>query len=147
MDTTRTDQKNDRKDTILERPSRLAAESNDAQARRGLIPAVIGLGVDVTEDAVTGAIGLVDDVRRETRQAVVASLDFADTLSKSVVGIGRRTVDRFDRLAIDVLTGAERVAVGTLAGLRSIAVNASALADQAARQVVGARNDTSVASA
>ena len=141
-----TDQKNDRKrDTILEKSGRVPAESADQ--RRGLIPSVIGLGVDVTEDALTGAIGLVDDVRRESRQALVATIDFAESLSKAVLGLGRRTVERVDRIAVDVLTGSERVTVATLGGLRSLTNNASALADQAARSIVGARNDGSVASA
>src|SRR6185295_12166881 len=112
-----------------------AAETNDAQARRGLIPSVFGLGIDVTEDAITGVIGLADDVRRETRSAVSATLDFADNIAKSFVGLGRRTVERMDRLAVDVLGGTERVAVGTLSGLRQLTNSASALADQATRSV------------
>jgi len=146
METTRTDnEKKDRKDNLLERPSRggAAAETVDAQARRGLIPAVFGLGIDITEDAITGVIGLADDVRRETRSAVSATLDFADNIAKSFVGLGRRTVERVDRLAVDVLGGTERVAVSTLSGLRSLTHSASALADQATRSVVGTRDNAS----
>jgi hypothetical protein len=139
METT-TESKNNRNDKIVERANRVSASETN-EARRGLIPAVLGFGVDVTEDAVTGAIGFADDVRRETRQAVVATIDFAESLSKAMLGIGRRTVERVDRLATDVLGGSEKVALGTIAGLRSISNNASALADQASRSIVGARHD------
>ncbi len=128
-------------DPITERPQRLRRDAEDGQARRGLIPTIVGLGVDVTEDGITGALGLADDVRRETRQLVVSSLDFADSVVRAFTGIGRRTVERFDHFTVDVLTGSERVAISTLSGLRSLTHNASALADAAARQVVGARGD------
>ena len=142
MATTNSDsQKSGALDPNLERKHRIAREETDGQARRGLIPAVIGLGVDVTEDAITAGLGFADDARRETRQAVVATLDFAETVVRSVVGVGRRAVDRIDRLTIDTLGGAERVAIGTLAGIRSVTLNASALVDQATRSVVGTRND------
>jgi hypothetical protein len=137
---TRTDSDKKSKDggTLIERPQRTQVS---AEPRRGFIPAVFGLGIDVSEDAITGVIGLVDDVRRESRAAVSATIDFADSLGKSFVGLGRRTVERVDRLAVDLLGGSERLVVGTFAGLRSITDSASALADQATRQVVGTRDD------
>jgi hypothetical protein len=130
------DQKNDRQN-----------HRDPGVSERGLVPAVLGFGVDVTEDALTGVIGFADDVRRETRQAVVATLDFAEALSKAFLGIGRRTVERVDRLAGDVLSGSEKIAVGTVAGLRSVTNNASALVDQASRSIIGARHDGQIASA
>ena len=137
-----TNEKKPAKDnTMIERPSRSGAAATGTEARRGLIPSVFGLGIDITEDAVTGVIGLVDDARRETRTAVSATIDFADSIAKSVVGLGRRTVERVDRLATDVLGGSERLAVNTFTGLRSITDSASALADQATRSVVGGRDD------
>jgi hypothetical protein len=141
METTRTDSDPSKpsKSTLVERPTRGAAVS--AEPRRGFIPAVFGLGIDVTEDTLTGVIGLVDDVRQETRAAVSATIDFADHLTRSFVGLGRRTVERVDRLTVDLLGGSERLVVGTFAGLRSISLSASALADQATRQVVGTRDD------
>src|SRR4051812_35771371 len=114
METTRPDHKSERQDHLLpERPGRASVETVEAQARRGLVPAVLGLSVDVTEDALTGVIGLADDLRKETRQAVVATLDFADSLARSALGLGRRSVERLDRFAVGALTGAERLTVGT----------------------------------
>jgi hypothetical protein len=134
--TTRTDSDKKSKDgTLIERPQRTQVS---AEPRRGFIPAVFGLGIDVSEDAITGVIGLVDDVRRESRAAVNATIDFADSISKSFIGLGRRTVER---VAVDLLGGSERLVVGSFAGLRSITDSASALADQATRQVVGTRDD------
>lgn len=144
METTRTDSDRNidkKKDsTLLERPARGGGQVS-AEPRRGFIPAIFGLGIDVSEDTLTGVIGLVDDVRQETRAAVSATLDFADHLTRSFVGLGRRTVERVDRLTVDLLGGSERLVVGTFAGLRSISLSASALADQATRQVVGTRDD------
>ena len=128
--------------TLIERPQRTQVS---AEPRRGFVPAVFGLGIDVSEDAITGVIGLVDAVRRESRAALNATIDFADSLSKSFIGLGRRTVERVDRLAVDLLGGSERLVVGTFAGMRSISDSASALADQATRQVVGTRDDRATA--
>jgi len=139
METTSNNDKKKDSAGSIERSARAGAVS--AEPRRGFIPAVFGLGLDVSEDAITGVIGLVDDVRQETRAAVSATIDFADHISKSFIGLGRRTVERVDRLTVDLLGGSERLVVGTFAGLRSISVSASALADQATRQVVGTRDD------
>jgi hypothetical protein len=141
METTRTDSDKKSKDaTLIERPSRAVA-SDASTARKGLVPSLFGLGIDVSEDTITGVIGLADDVRRETRTAFSATLDFADSLSKAVVGLGRRTVERVDRIVADVLGGSERLVTGSFTGLRQITDSASALADQATRSVVGGRDD------
>jgi hypothetical protein len=135
MDKTSLDLNKTNLDTVKSTAA-LATESE----RRGLVPGVVNLSLDVVETVVSNAIAVVDDVRAESHKIVDASIDFGENLAKSVASVSRRVADRIDGGAAGVLVGVKRVVLSAIGSARETSRSATNLASTATAAVVGSRD-------
>jgi len=110
-----------------------------ASEASGLMPSVVGAGVDLAGVGVRTTVGLLGEVRGQTLAATTQGIDFAEQLVHGVCDLGRRSARRVDQAVGDALGAVERVALAALGALRSTTDQAARLAMSVAEGTVGPR--------
>ena len=94
--------------------AKLSRTTVDAEAARGVIPAIATLAIDTAEIGAATALGVGGDVRTEVARGVITVIDSTEALLKSAVSVARRLTQRLDGAAADLL-GSVASIVGTSA--------------------------------
>jgi hypothetical protein len=106
---------------------------------RGLIDAWICLGLGSAEKVAGAWFGTLRDVQVGQKQAVVATLDFAENLQQNFFRVARGINERTNQTGQYVTDEAERITLLAIAGLRRTTRSATGLASEAATSIVGRR--------
>jgi hypothetical protein len=108
-------------------------------SERGLVPAIVHLGVDVAASGVTTGTAIVNELRSQATSLTVQSLTFVETMVRNLCEAGRRLASEADRASAELTSGGERIALSTLSSVKSAADQAAALATSTVDAVVGRR--------
>ena len=113
----------------------------DAEAPRGLLPAVATLAIDGVELGASTALGVGGDVRTELARGTLAVIDAAETVIKGAFAVARRLTQRLDGAAADLLGSAERIVGSSAGAARTTTRDAAAVAAGAVNAVVAPRGN------
>lgn len=103
----------------------------------GIMPGLVGAGIDLAGSGVRTSLGLFDEVRGQTFALATQSIDFAESLVHGVCDLGRRSVKRLDQATGEALAAIERVATSALGAVRATTDQAARLAMTVAEGAVG----------
>jgi hypothetical protein len=107
---------------------------------RGLVPAVVHLGVDVAASGVTTGTAIVHELRAQATSLTVQSLTFVETLVRGLCDAGRRLATEMDRAGQQATNNVEKIALSTFSAVKNTTDQAAQLATTTVDAVVGRRN-------
>ncbi len=113
----------------------------DADAPRGLIPAVATLAVDTGEIAASAALGVTADVRTELAKSALTVLDAGENLVKSGFAVARRLTQRVDGAAAELLASIEKIVGTSASAARTTTKDAAAVFSGAVNAVVAPKGN------
>jgi CheY-specific phosphatase CheX len=120
--------------------SNISFESSPQSAGEpGLVPGVIGVGVDLAGAGVRTSLGVMGEVRGQTIALATQSIDLAEALVHGMCELGRRSAHRLDQSAAEALSAIERLAMSALGAVRATTDQAARLAMTVAEGAVGIR--------
>jgi hypothetical protein len=105
----------------------------------GLVPGLVGAGVDLAGTGVRTSLALIGEVRGQTFALANQSIDFAESVVHGVCEIGRRSAQRIDQAIGDALGTIERLASSALCAARATSDQAARLAMTVAEGAVAPR--------
>ncbi len=124
--------------TILnEKTRREVTELIGAEAREGLVPALMLLGTGMAERSASTGVGILRDVGSEAKEAIGAALDLFEAWSKSASRFTRKLAERAQLLGDDSFERGEQTVRVLLRALRSSSDGAASTVSQLASTLVG----------
>ncbi len=105
--------------------------------RRGLMPGVVHLALDVADRGQSTAISVLNDARTELRTAVDHGIELAEKLASGAFRFARKLNQRIDEVSAEALSGAERTLTGAVKTARETTRAAQELATKATSTVTG----------
>ena len=113
----------------------------EAEAARGVIPAIATLAIDTAEIGATTVLGVGADVRTELARGVLTVIDSTEALLKSAFSVARRLTQRLDGAAADLLGSVERIVGTSASAARTTTRDAAQVATGAVNAVIAPRGN------
>lgn len=110
-----------------------------SSAEVGLVPGLVGAGVDLAGVGVHTSLGVMGEVRGQTFALATQGIDFAEAVVHGMCEVGRRSARRIDQAVGDVLSAFERLADQALGAARATGDQAARLAMTVAEGAIGTR--------
>ncbi|MBL8625930.1 MAG: hypothetical protein JNK64_31740 [Myxococcales bacterium] len=121
--------------------AKLSRTTVDAEAARGVIPAIATLAIDTAEIGAATALGVGGDVRTELARGVITVIDSTEALLKSAFTVARRLTQRLDGAAADLLGSVERIVGTSASAARTTTRDAAQVATGAVNAVIAPRGN------
>src|SRR5262245_52536421 len=90
-----------------------------AQAQRGVVTGLAGLGLDVADTLVTTLVGVLDVVREETHRSTNALIDMSENVALSASKAARAAAGQLNQASASILQAIARSAHDGIAGTRT----------------------------
>jgi hypothetical protein len=125
--------------STLDRQQSSTTASLPGGERAGVVPGLVGAGVDLAGAGVRTTFGLFGEVRGQTTAIATQTIDFAEQIVHGLCELGRRSARRIDQAFGEAAGAMERVALSALGAVRSSGEQAAHLAMSVAENAVGPR--------
>lgn len=128
--------------TLDRQSSSSSKPASSAGDNAGLVPGLVGAGVDLAGSGVRTTFGLISEVRGQTFSMANQSIDFAEQIMRGLFDLSRRSAKRLDQAVGEVASAVERVAVSALGAVRTTSEQAAQVAMTVAENAVGSRRNS-----